>query len=64
MLDPKYILKLRSSIDAEKATPSAQVKGTVFGGHESEQTTHYTIADAQGNVVSVTYTLNDGCWHM
>jgi gamma-glutamyltranspeptidase/glutathione hydrolase len=59
MLDPKYILKIRGSIDAEKATPSSQVKGTVFHGHESEQTTHYSIADSQGNVVSVTYTLND-----
>ena len=59
MLDPRYILKIRGAIDPEKATPSAQVKGTVFNGHESEQTTHYTIADAQGNVVAVTYTLND-----
>ena len=59
MLDPKYILKIRGLIDPEKATPSGQVKGTIFNGHESDQTTHYTIADAQGNVVSVTYTLND-----
>jgi len=59
MLDPKYLLKIRSSIDPEKATQSSQVKGTVFDGHESEQTTHYTVADAQGNVVAVTYTLND-----
>jgi gamma-glutamyltranspeptidase/glutathione hydrolase len=59
MLDPKYILKLRGAIEPEKATPSVQVKGTIFNGHESEQTTHYTIADAQGNVVAVTYTLND-----
>ena len=60
MLDPNYILKIRGSIDAEKATPSSQLKATAFRGHESEQTTHFTIADAQGNVVSVTYTLNDG----
>jgi gamma-glutamyltranspeptidase/glutathione hydrolase len=60
MLDPKYILKIRGSIDPEKATPSSQLKSTVFSGHESEHTTHYSIADAQGNVVTVTYTLNDG----
>jgi gamma-glutamyltranspeptidase/glutathione hydrolase len=59
MLDPNYILKIRGAIDPEKATPSEQVKGTVFNGHESEQTTHFTVADAQGNVVAVTYTLND-----
>ncbi|HUB79100.1 MAG TPA: gamma-glutamyltransferase [Bryobacteraceae bacterium] len=59
MLNPSYILKIRSAIDPERATPSDQVKGTVFNGHESEQTTHYTVADGQGNVVAVTYTLND-----
>jgi gamma-glutamyltranspeptidase/glutathione hydrolase len=59
MLDPQYLLKIRGSIDPEKATPSSQVKGTVFTGHESEQTTHYTVADQYGNVVAVTYTLND-----
>jgi gamma-glutamyltranspeptidase/glutathione hydrolase len=60
MLDPRYIGKIRAAIDAERATPSSQLKGTVFSAHESEQTTHYTIADAMGNVVAVTYTLNDG----
>jgi gamma-glutamyltranspeptidase / glutathione hydrolase len=60
LLDPHYIARIRSSIDPEKATPSSQLKATAFSGHESEQTTHYTIADAQGNVVAVTYTLNDG----
>jgi gamma-glutamyltranspeptidase/glutathione hydrolase len=60
LLNPRYLGRIRASIDAEKATPSSQVKGTVFSAHESAQTTHYTIADAQGNVVAVTYTLNDG----
>jgi gamma-glutamyltranspeptidase/glutathione hydrolase len=59
MLEPKYLLKIRGAIEPEKATPSSQVKGTIFNGHESEQTTHYTIADDKGNVVAVTYTLND-----
>jgi gamma-glutamyltranspeptidase/glutathione hydrolase len=59
MLDPKHILKLRGEIDPEKATPSSEVKGTIFNGHESDQTTHFTIADDKGNVVAVTYTLND-----
>src|ERR1017187_7888154 len=60
LLDPKYILKIRGSIDAEKATPSSQVHAAVFTGHESNETTHYSVADAQGNVVAVTYTLNGG----
>ena len=28
-------------------------------GHESEDTTHFTVVDAQGNVVANTYTLNN-----
>jgi gamma-glutamyltranspeptidase/glutathione hydrolase len=60
MLDPKYILKIRGSIDAEKATPSSQVHAAVFTGRESNETTHFSVADAQGNVVAVTYTLNGG----
>ena len=59
MLDPKYISKLRSTIDPENATPSSQVHAGVFG-HESVETTHYTIADGEGNIALVTYTLNGG----
>jgi gamma-glutamyltranspeptidase/glutathione hydrolase len=60
LLDPKYIARRRSSIDAERATPSSQIKAAVFNGKESNETTHYTIADADGNIVCVTYTLNGG----
>jgi gamma-glutamyltranspeptidase/glutathione hydrolase len=58
LLDPKYIARQRASIDPERATPSTQVKAAVFSGHESVETTHYTIADEAGNLVAVTYTLN------
>src|SRR5262249_16886544 len=60
LLDPKYIAKQRASIDAERATPSSSIKAAVFNGKESAETTHYTVADADGNVVCVTYTLNGG----
>jgi len=60
MLDPKYIARRRASIDAERATPSAEIKPAVFTGNESVETTHYTVADEAGNVVAVTYTLNGG----
>jgi gamma-glutamyltranspeptidase/glutathione hydrolase len=60
LLDPKYMAKLRSSIDPERATPSSEVKAGVFARHESAETTHYTVADAEGNIVCVTYTLNGG----
>jgi gamma-glutamyltranspeptidase/glutathione hydrolase len=60
MLDPEYIKKLRASIDPERATPSADVKAGVFTRPESFETTHFTVADAEGNIASVTYTLNGG----
>ncbi len=60
MLDPKYVAKLRSTIDAERATPSTEVKPAKFTGSESYETTHYSVADAEGNIAIVTYTLNGG----
>jgi gamma-glutamyltranspeptidase/glutathione hydrolase len=60
MLDPKYLAKLRSTIDAERATPSADVKPAKFTGSESYETTHYSVADGDGNIAIVTYTLNGG----
>ena len=61
LLDPAYIAQLRKSIDPEHATPSSQIHaGGKPGGPESSQTTHYSIVDADGNAVAVTYTLNFG----
>jgi len=60
LLDPKYIAKQRASINPERATPSSAIKAAVFNGKESNETTHYTVADSDGNVVCVTYTLNGG----
>ena len=61
LLDPDYIAKLRASIDPGARHPSA-AKSTPakFDGHESNETTHYSVADAEGNVAIVTYTLNGG----
>ena len=60
LLDPKYLARQRSSIDPERATPSTDIKAAVFNGKESNETTHYTVADSEGNIVCVTYTLNGG----
>lgn len=40
------------------ATPSAKIKPGNPLPYESDQTTHYSIMDKQGNAVAVTYTLN------
>src|SRR5579883_563413 len=60
MLDPAYIAKLRASIDPERATPSSEVRAGKFAGYESYETTHYSVADGDGNIAIVTYTLNGG----
>jgi len=60
MLNPEYIKKLRASIDPERATPSSEVRAGVFTGPESFETTHFTVADDEGNIASMTYTLNGG----
>ena len=58
LLDKAYAAKLRAGIDPAKATPSASFDGPPQAGAEGRQTTQYSIADAAGNAVSVTYTLN------
>jgi len=59
LLDPRYIASRRAGIDPARATPSSQVGHGDLAGYESAQTTHYNVIDSQGNVVAVTYTLND-----
>src|SRR5579864_3179662 len=61
LLDPAYIRSRRDSIDPVLATPSDLINpGLPAGAAEGSDTTHYSIADEQGNVVAVTYTLNAG----
>ena len=60
LLDPRYITKLRASIDPAHATSSEQVRAGDLKAYESAETTHYSIVDSEGNAVAVTYTLNGG----
>ncbi|HEX6099614.1 MAG TPA: gamma-glutamyltransferase [Thermoanaerobaculia bacterium] len=43
----------------DKATPSKDVRGGGPAAYESPDTTHYSVVDGEGSVVSTTYTLND-----
>ena len=58
LLDPKYIASRRASIDPLHATPSEKILPGKLEGKESTETTHFSIVDAQGNAVAMTYTLN------
>jgi gamma-glutamyltranspeptidase/glutathione hydrolase len=60
LLDPAYIKQRSLSIDPEEATPSSKVGPWVPTSPEAIETTHYTVADGEGNIVCVTYTLNGG----
>jgi gamma-glutamyltranspeptidase/glutathione hydrolase len=53
-----YAAQLRSSIEAERASSSAPAD--IVGAAEGVHTTHYSVVDASGMAVSVTYTLEYG----
>ncbi len=53
-----YAKELAGTIDGGKARPSDDVAPGVPPVFESEDTTHFSVIDADGNVVSNTYTLN------
>src|SRR5690606_28564501 len=53
-----YAAELRSTIDPQRATVSAPQDLQLAS--ESEHTTHYSVVDASGMAVSVTYTLEAG----
>jgi gamma-glutamyltranspeptidase/glutathione hydrolase len=61
LLTPGYAAERRRSIRPDRATPSAEVSpgALAFPISESDHTTHYSIVDAEGNAVAVTYTLNN-----
>lgn len=59
LLDKNYLLGRAGTIDLTKASKSEEIRqGNIVIG-EGTETTHFTVADAQGNVVSNTYTIND-----
>ncbi|MFV8818679.1 gamma-glutamyltransferase [Haliea sp. E17] len=58
LTDKDYAVQLRKSIDPDKATPASEIKPGLEPVSESRDTTHFSVADAAGNVVTNTYTLN------
>ncbi len=74
LVDKRYGVAWRGSIDNTKASPSRELKRPeIFNeleqyaaahpqpleNHESPHTTHYSVVDADGDAVAVTTTIND-----
>jgi gamma-glutamyltranspeptidase/glutathione hydrolase len=57
LLSKDYAAAIRATIDPAKAATSQDVKPGL-APHEGTQTTHYSIVDAKGNAVAITYTIN------
>ncbi|MGY0503830.1 gamma-glutamyltransferase [Luteimonas sp. e5] len=55
---PRYADGLRSTIHMGKATPSDLLPGTPTPFLEHDETTHFSIIDAEGNRVAATQTVN------
>ncbi|HKK21197.1 MAG TPA: gamma-glutamyltransferase [candidate division Zixibacteria bacterium] len=58
LLDSSYLARRRDVIDMNHALPADQIRPGLIAGAESDQTTHFSVCDSSGNMVSLTYTLN------
>lgn len=58
LLNKRYLNHRMKNFDWKKATPSSQVAHGKITIAESDETTHYSIVDAEGNAVAATTTLN------
>jgi len=60
LIDKNYARRRASSIDMKRASSSKDIgPGNIAERSESMDTTHYTVVDPAGTVVSNTYTIND-----
>eukprot|EP01022_Parablepharisma_sp_SALTPOND_P015179 TRINITY_DN2121_c0_g1_i1.p5 TRINITY_DN2121_c0_g1~~TRINITY_DN2121_c0_g1_i1.p5 ORF type:complete len:587 (-),score=258.57 TRINITY_DN2121_c0_g1_i1:13143-14903(-) len=53
-----YADELAKKINPDRATPASEIKPGQPQPYESDQTTHFSVADKDGNLVATTYTLN------
>jgi gamma-glutamyltranspeptidase/glutathione hydrolase len=60
LLSPDYAAERWASVKPDTASSSKEVGAGKIPGYESSETTHYSVVDAEGNAVAVTYTLNFG----
>ncbi len=58
LTDKSYASSIRSKVNLEKATPSTEIAPAPALPYESNDTTHFSVVDKDGNMVANTYTLN------
>ncbi len=58
LLSQSYADELRASIDMQQATPSDALRPAWSDGSEGNDTTHFSILDADGNRVAATQSIN------
>ncbi|MBL8124999.1 MAG: gamma-glutamyltransferase [Blastocatellia bacterium] len=59
LIDKRYAEIRRNSIQPDRASSSQDIRFGKLDGSEGMETTHYTVVDKDGNVVTNTYTIND-----
>ncbi len=58
MTSKKYLEDRWKTVNFEKATLSGDIDGGQFAGYESNETTHFSVVDNEGNAIAITTTLN------
>ena len=58
LLSPDYLKERMRSFSWDRASKSSEIAHGKVVGYESDETTHYSIVDSEGNAVAVTTTLN------
>ncbi len=57
LVSKDYAKSLAAKISMDKATPSEDIAPGNLAIYESDETTHYSVIDSEGNIVGNTYTL-------
>jgi gamma-glutamyltranspeptidase/glutathione hydrolase len=58
LVSKAYADTLRAKISPDRARPAAEIRPGEPQRYESDETTHFSIVDGEGNAVANTYTLN------
>ena len=58
IISKEYAAEINKNIDIGRSTPVDDIYPGKFLDKESHETTHFSVVDEEGNVVSMTYTLN------